>query len=269
MNRRTFLASSAALSAGVAGCLGDGSGPTTSGGSETANPDENSDDGYPAPSTVETTTESREVDPSSFGTVTTGGVDVPLVPVDVAHYWYQRREARFADARGSGQYDSSHVIGAVLSTARKAENWDKPREGPTADWPTGDRVVCYCGCPHHLSSLRAGEFIENGYEQVYAIDEGFFEWRDLGYPVTGSNAKQSAYVIRGHTARSDAGEYAWASHEASDQHEAAPIAEDGSYRLELHFRDLTSSAPIHLQTPTYELTAPLSELTGTVVTTPE
>lgn len=259
MNRRTFLASSATLAAGFAGCLGGDSEST----------DENPDDGYPAPSVVETATESREVDVDSFRTLSVGSVEVPLVPVDVAHYWYQRREARFADARGSGQYDSSHVTGAVLSSARQVGSWGQSREGPTADWPTDGRVVCYCGCPHHLSSLRAGEFIESGHEQVYAIDEGFFEWRDLGYPVTGSDAEQSAYVIRGSTDRSDAGAYAWAAHEASDQQEATPIADDGSYHLELHFGDLASSAPIRLHTPTYQLTAPLSELTGSVVTTPE
>lgn len=149
---------------------------------------------------------------------------------------------------------------------RRVENWDQTRDGPTADWPTDDRVVTYCGCPHHLSSLRAGEFVAAGYENVYAIDEGFGEWRDRGYPTTGSGNDRAAYVVRGRTDSRDAGGYAWATHRESDQHEAAPIEGDGSYHLELRFANLDPSAPIRVRTPSYEVTAPLSELTTGVVT---
>lgn len=259
MNRRTFLASSSVAAAGLAGCLGQ---------SDSGTDDPTPDDGYPPESLVESTPESREVDPSSFETLSVGDVEVPLVPVDVAHYWFQRRGARFTDARGQGQYEKSHVTGAVLSTASKVENWGNQRDGPTTDWSEDDRIVCYCGCPHHLSSLRAGEFISKGYERVYAIDEGFFGWRDQGYPTTGSRSNQASYVIRGRTDRDDAGEYAWASHAERDQQEAVPIEDDGGYRLTLHFADLDATSPIHLQTPSYELTAPLGDLVDTVVTGP-
>lgn len=257
MNRRTFIASTGSIGAGLAGCLGGGSS------------DENPDDGYPAPSVVSSPTNSREVDTGAFETLSVGDVTVPLVPVDTAHYWFRSRSARFVDARGRGQYDRSHVTGAVLSTARRVESWSDSRDGPTADWPTDDRIVCYCGCPHHLSSLRAGEFISKGYERVYAIDEGFGAWRDNGYPVTGSSSSNQSYVIRGRAEPADAGKYAWAAHEATAQHEAAPIQSDGRYRLTLHFSDLDPSSPIHLGTPSYELTAPLSALTGSVVSGPE
>lgn len=261
MNRRKYLASAGALTIGLSGCLG--------GKSDSGTTDPDPDDGYPAESAVESTPESRDVDTGSFETITAGGVDVPLVPVDVAHYWYQRREARFADARGSRQYDSSHVTGAVLSSARKAEDWSSSRaDAPTASWPKDGRIVCYCGCPHHLSSLRAGEFISKDYEEVYAIDEGFYGWRDKGYPTTGSSADRASYVIRGRTDPDDAGQYAWASHAERDQQEAAPIEDDGSYRLHLHFTDLDAAAPIYLQTPSYDLTAPLGDLVDTVVTGP-
>lgn len=268
MDRRTYLASAGSIAIGLAGCIGHRSGSgTDTPGSGTDDP--NPDDGYPPESAVESTPESREVDPSSFETLSVGDVEVPLVPVDVAHYWFQRREARFADARGEGQYDESHVTGAVLSTARNVGDWSQPREGTTTDWSADDRIVCYCGCPHHLSSLRAGEFISKDYQKVYAIDEGFFGWRDQGYPVTGGTANQQAYVVRGRSDLADAGAYAWATHQATDQQEATPIGEDGSYHLELHFADVDLSTPVHLQTPSYELTAPLSELTESVVLGPQ
>jgi len=106
--------------------------------------------------------------------------------------------------------------------------------------------------------------ISEGYEDVYAIDEGFGAWMDNGYPTTGSGTNAS-FEIRGQSDPADAGEYAWASHEASDQQEAVPIADDGSYQMTLHFSDLTPTSPIDLRTPSYELTAPLSELTDGVV----
>lgn len=233
MERRTFLASSGVLIAGLAGC--------SDGGSDSG---------------------------SGYETLDVGGEAVPLVPVDDARSWHEETDTEFVDARGSEQYQRAHIIGATLSSARRVKNWSEPRQNdPTADWSEDQRIVCYCRCPHHLSSLRAGELISKGYQNVYAIDEGFGAWIDKGYPTTGSEANAS-FVVRGRTDPADAGEYAWASHEASDQQEAVPIAEDGSYQMTLHFGDIDPSSPINLRTPSYELTAPLSQLTDDVVTGP-
>ena len=43
----------------------------------------------------------RDVDTNSFGTVSESGVEVPLAPVDVAHYWYKQGETRFVDRHGN------------------------------------------------------------------------------------------------------------------------------------------------------------------------
>lgn len=243
MDRRTFLATTGVAITGLAGCTDGSSG---SSGTETL-------DGTP--------------EPSSYETNSVGDVEVPLAPVVDTHYWHRETETRFVDARGSGQYQRSHITGAVLSPGRNTDSWSEPRsDDPTADWSKDERIVCYCRCPHHLSSLRAGELIENGYENVYAIDEGFTAWEERGYPTTGGSSDTAGSVIRGHADPGAAGEYAWANHEATDQREAAPIAEDGSYELTLHFGGLDPSAAILLRTPSYELTAPLSKLTDEVVT---
>jgi rhodanese-related sulfurtransferase len=256
MDRRSFLASTTATATALPGCLGGGS------ESEESDPDA----GYPPESADTATPEPRDVDTSSFETLPVGDVEVPLVPVDVAHYWFRDRAARFVDARGERQYEDSHVTGAVLSTARRVENWQESRDDVTTGWDEGGRIVCYCGCPHHLSSLRAGEFMTKGHGDVYAIDEGFFEWRDQGYPVTSADANQQSFHIEGRTDPTDAGGYAWASHTTTDQQEAAPIQADGSYQMTLHFSDLTPTDPV--QTPSYGLTAPVAELADSVVTEP-
>lgn len=230
--RRSALAGSAAL-LGLGGCLG-GAGSST---------------------------EPTATD--SFERITVEGTEVPLAPVDATYAWYREDAARFADARGERSYRQSHVEGAVWSPAPDGRASD-----PVASWPTDARVVCYCGCPHHLSSLRAAHLIDEGYEDVYVIDEGFWEWDDRGYPVAGTNVDVSPALreIRGVTDASHAGESAWAWHEPTGQREATPIDDAGAYRLELRFTDVTLESPILVETPAYRVRAPLGDLLDTTVT---
>jgi len=260
MNRRAFLAAGAATSlAAVSGCLG------VFGSSSNANTnmelpaDQNPDDGYPP---AYGDPGEREVDPSSFSTTTTNGETVRLAPIEVAHYWHQRADARFVDARGSEQYEPAHVYGAINSPAQRGSTG-----GGIDGWPTDDRIVCYCGCPHHLSSIRAAALQQAGFSNVFVIDEGFGPWYDNGYAMRGTNFDPPKEAqIQGSVAGQYAGEYAWATHEPSGQREAAPIADDGSFTLHLKFYDVTDDAPIRVQTPAFEVTEPLGELADSVLT---
>ncbi|WP_135822616.1 rhodanese-like domain-containing protein [Halostella litorea] len=281
MKRRTYLAGVAAAGA-LAGCLGNGGGDGSDGATDgdgsstdletTASaeyetngefpPDGDSADGYPPE--FDEVPDQREIDTSAFETVTQDGVEVPLAPADAVHYWYRRGEARIADARGREQYDTSHVFGAVLSPAgRGGSDGD-----PVVEWPQDDRIVCYCGCPHHLSSIRAASLIDAGYENVYVIDEGFWEWHAQDYPMAGTDLSVSPYghVVRGRADPGFAGETAWARHEPSGQREATTIGDDGGYSMTLRFVDVDRDSPIRVETPGYEVEAPLGRLVDTTVT---
>jgi len=231
MKRRAFLASGAV--AALAGCLG--------GGDSTNNQSSFVDD---------------------FETTTTNGYEIPLAPVETTHEWYQNDEARFADARGRTSYEASHVEGAVLSTAQSGFEGD-----PVAEWSKDTTIVAYCGCPHHLSSIRASTLIEKGYENVAVIDEGFWTWYDRGYPVAGTDVQNrpASYEISGQTDATYAGESAWAFHDPTGQREATPIESDGSYSMELKFADVSADSPIRVTTPGYEVEYPLGDLTDGVV----
>jgi rhodanese-related sulfurtransferase len=224
--------------------------------------DEDPADGYPP--VFSDPPESPNADPSTFETITTNGETIRLVPIDVAVAWYERGEARFADARGLYQYEYSHVYGSVLSPAQK-----KSDGGAIPDWPREDRVVTYCGCPHHLSSLRAAGLQKAGYEEVYAIDEGFGVWSERGYPMagntfaTGTESSISEWTIEGTVDSQYAGEYAWAS--ADRQYEAAPIDADGGFSLHLKFADVSSETDVQVSTPAFSVTKPLGELASGVV----
>ena len=260
MQRRTFLAAGALSVAGLSGCLSSGGG----GSGSYPTPEDGDTDGYPPAS--DDPPKKKSVDVASLPTVTESGQQIPLLPVDVAMNWHQRGEARFADARGKKQYDTSHVEGAVLSPAPGIEtNFD---EDPVLDWPKGDRIICYCGCPHHLSSVRAAALKNSGYENVLVIDEGFWAWHDRGYPINGQNtdAAPANYAIDGVAGEKFAGKSAWARHPDSGQSEATNIAADGSYTLHLKFHDVTPDSTVAVETPAYTVEGTLEELSDGVVT---
>jgi hypothetical protein len=160
--------------------------------------------------------------------------------------------------------ENSHVFGAFSSPAPAGGEGDDP----VADWPTAEPIVFYCGCPHHLSGLRAATLLEQGYERVYVIDEGFWEWHDRGYPLAGDDVdhRPALRVIEGLADPSHAGETAWAYHRPTEQVEAGPIGADGRYRLGLRFADVSRDSVLTVETPAYTVSAPLRELTTGLVT---
>ncbi|WP_049924191.1 rhodanese-like domain-containing protein [Halopiger djelfimassiliensis] len=231
MNRRTVLAVGGAAAFGaVAGCLGD--------------------NGTPA----------NEFD---YETTTTNGTDVPLVPVDDAYEWYKNDEAKFADARTRTQYQERRIEGAVFSPAKDAGSVD---DDPVEEWSTDTRIVTYCGCPHHLSSQRAAALIDAGYEHTYAINEGLGGWINGGYPLEGSaiDAEWELYKIDGTTDSEYAGEMVLLEQLEENRVEVAPIQDDGSYTLQLHYAGSTDSQ-FRVEAPDYTVEGTLEELTnGTV-----
>lgn len=286
MDRRAFLSAATLATTAVAGCTGgqdeSGSNSTTSQTTTTAETtvattteaqstgpmhgddlpeDDDPNDGYPP--AFETMPAERELSDNEFGSLIQDGVEVTTASIDASYYWYARGEARFVDARGTGQYETQHIYGAVNSPAEGNREDD-----PTDGWSKDDRIVCYCGCPHHLSSIKAVEFLNNDYENVYIIDEGYWQWNNRKYPMAGDavSDQPSAITIVGATDPKHAGETAWAIQESSDQLEATSIESDGRYSMELKFEGVTTSTPIHVRTPSYEGDAPLGSLTGKVVT---
>ncbi len=195
-----------------------------------------------------------DADPSSFETIEANGETVRLAPIDVVEQWYRRGETRFVDARGIGQYERAHVYGAVASPAQQGS-----AGSGIPDWPTDDRVVTYCRCPHHLSSVRAAGLQNSGYTNVYALDEGFGAWIDRGHPMAGvpeDETTVSEWTLEG-TDPEGPGAYAWVS--AERQYEAAPIAADGSYALHARFSNVSADTEVTVSTPSYTVRGTLGE----------
>ncbi|MFB6120324.1 MAG: rhodanese-like domain-containing protein [Halobacteriaceae archaeon] len=281
MDRRTFLAAAGVAGAGaLAGCAGvlggqggtDGSNVPTSPGprqGDSLPADQSPNDGYPPD--FDEQPKAADVSQATFSPYNVGGgsimnasetVTVTLAPIEVAYNWYARGEARFVDARPRTFYERSHIYGAVSSPYNTAIDGT-----PIAEWDTGDRVVCYCTCPHHQSSIRAAELQQYGFEEVYVIDEGFAPWlQDFNYPVAGQQVSSlpAPTYIEGRTDASDAGKTAWAYRVGTDYTEATKIERDGAYRLQLRIDD--PSAEIRVETPSYTVTGALDALSSTTVT---
>lgn len=229
MNRRTYLKiSGATLTAGLAGCVN----PTYSG---------------------------KAANEFGYETTEQANVDVPLVPIADAYEWYRSESAVFVDARSERAYEAARIEGAIHSEAPEGND----RNDPVGEYSTDTRIVTYCGCPHHLSTLRGAALIGNGYAHTYALDEGFVAWEENSYPMEGVDvqADPEEYRIEGRTDPEYAGNSAWAWHDASGQREATEIENDGRFSLLLRFYDLQLDSRIRITTPDNELVGVLRALT--------
>lgn len=283
MRRRAFLATG--LAAVTAGCLSDGDDPDggddstapTNGTTGFQDPDFSAERNEALPGTAPDASASRAGLAPEPEAVDAPGVDVdalptydqyeesvPLLPVDAAYAWYQRRDARFVDARSETAFQNSRVAGAVLSPAPDVRRGEPlPDDDPVGSWGETERIVTYCTCPHHLSGQRASELRAEG-RPAFAIDEGFGEWLDREYPSASGSPQQELAAERRVSGRVDpshAGEFVYVRDASSDQVEPGVIADDGTFDVTFHFVDVGADDEITVQTPDWSRTAPLADLT--------
>jgi mono/diheme cytochrome c family protein/rhodanese-related sulfurtransferase len=104
-------------------------------------------------------------------------IDGRFVPADDVHNAIVAGQKMvILDARPGGDYIISHIAGATsVPFYRIADAVDHlPRDA----W-----IITYCGCPHALSGRALDELRAAGFTQTAVLDEGFYVWRDRGYPV--------------------------------------------------------------------------------------
>ena len=103
-------------------------------------------------------------------------------PADTIERELQRGAAfGFLDARAPSDYVAGHIAGANDVPFYEASQY-------LFALPKDKWLVCYCACPHAESGQLADTLFANGFTKVTILDEGFFVWRERGYPVhTGPN----------------------------------------------------------------------------------
>lgn len=195
---------------------------------------------------------------SDYPTQSYEGADVPLVSTGEAYEWYENDEARFVDARSAAEYEAHRIEGAVHSKYPDGNGEDDP----VAEWPTDQRIVTYCVCPHAQAVARAGTLINEGYEEVYALDDGLRDWEEKGHPMAGSRYGQElpTYTVSGRVDEQYAGEEVWIREPEYGQSEVGNVQDDGSYEIQFHFVDVDEDTIIEVETPEETFQAPFGEL---------
>jgi cytochrome c oxidase cbb3-type subunit III len=83
------------------------------------------------------------------------------------------------DARAHGDFLTGHIVGAVsMPFYLLADYIDQ--------FPRDIWIIAYCGCPHAISGQAWEAFAAAGFEKIAVLDEGYYEWDNRGYPVTGA-----------------------------------------------------------------------------------
>lgn len=80
------------------------------------------------------------------------------------------------DARPPLDYVTGHIAGSVSVPFYDVTSF-------VDQLPNDTQLVVYCGCPHAESTAAAEVLEDNGFVDVKVIDEGYYYWRDEGYPV--------------------------------------------------------------------------------------
>ena len=156
------------------------------------------------------------------------------------------------DVRSSYEYRIEHIKGALSAPLRFL-----PEHIKRGIVPKDKPVLFYCGCPHHLSTLAARTAEGMGFKDVYVLDEGFFGWRDKGYPTEGERKgeKPNYFYIKG-TVKLDGVPYKYGRlffvEKRHGQVEAEMTDGKGNYEGRLPFYDIQPGDTVILYVGTFD-----------------
>lgn len=172
-----------------------------------------------------------------------------FMSADLAFTLYQQGKVQFIDVRGRVPYQEEHIKGAMDLPLTDIQA-GKHKTLLSAIKKQGKVIVTYCDCPHGMSELATEILRKDGFDQTFALDEGFGYWQDKGYPTgsasgTGGAPQKTFYELSGEIA--DPGpvpDKIWIRHEATGQQEVAPIQADRTFRSHLRFYRMPPGSPI-------------------------
>lgn len=104
--------------------------------------------------------------------------DDRYVGIDAVNAAVQAGQRLFIlDARSRADHFRERIAGSVSLPHFELEQYLERL--PRDVW-----IVAYCGCPHAISGQAFDILAAAGFERIAVLDEGFYEWRDAGYPVS-------------------------------------------------------------------------------------
>jgi rhodanese-related sulfurtransferase len=142
------------------------------------------------------------------------------------------------DVRSKPAFEKSHI---ETSHSMPYGKTDDQMLANTSGLSLNSEIITYCGCPRHLSSLSAKDLTDRGYTNVKVLYEGFWHWKDNGYPtvVSDATAQLTQLQFAGSVASSNlpvGGIDIFLKH-PSGQLEAAKTDLKGEFKIEFNLYD--------------------------------
>ncbi len=155
--------------------------------------------------------------------------------ISVDELYKRFKDFTVVDVRSSYEYRIEHIKGALSAPVNVIETYFKRNIIPT-DKP----IVFYCACPHHLSEIAASKAEAYGLRDIYILNEGFFGWRDKGYPTDGirKGEKPKRFTIVGYVKKEGKPvkfSRIWFIHKRTGQMEIAYTTAEGFYKSDWNF----------------------------------
>ena len=164
--------------------------------------------------------------------VTVQAAAFTYVPSDALFRMSEVAPVYFLDVRGTSAYTEEHIKGALDTPLMML------RQGKLPELDKKAMVATYCGCPHAMAEDAANLLVAAGFTNVVVLDDGFYAWKDRGYPVEKAKVTKELrrYNLEGLVAdKSLAGGKIEVVEPVTGQREIATIAADGSFVLHLPY----------------------------------
>jgi rhodanese-related sulfurtransferase len=98
---------------------------------------------------------------------------------DLNRRFEQKSTPFIFDVRNKASYQQSHIETAFLMPYGQTDDSDLAE---LVSLGKDSEIITYCGCPRHLSTLSADNLTRRGYQNVKVLYEGFWHWKDSGFP---------------------------------------------------------------------------------------
>jgi len=150
----------------------------------------------------------------------------------------QQSEPFIFDVRSSASFEKSHIQSALWVPYGNTEESDLMK---ITSLGKDSEIVTYCGCPHHLSTLQAKYLKDLGYSNVKVLYDGFWVWKDSGFPTFYTETTQTTMLkFSGKLLSADNSANqtdVFLRHIKSGQLEAARSTVDGTFSFDFHIYD--------------------------------
>lgn len=169
-----------------------------------------------------------------------------LIKATAAHELLTHKKAVFVDVRSRPEYNAEHIQGALSYPYQLIKMTEK------YPFEKKQKLILYCGCPHHLSGLSADILKMRGYQDVHVIDEGYFGWKAQGFPVM-VNPQAPEKISMNVEGKVMLGKLPavyrdiFLLHPESGQLEATRTDAQGNFRMALHFGGVTPDDKVVFQ----------------------